>query len=290
MRQNRFACLLLKVAIVLRMCDGAAWGEPVQLSDGALSEVSGQGLLTLDNSSENGLNFSTLTLNADVALNANFQNIVLGQNGTATAKGAIGNINIPLLQFGVSNGTAAQQTVQITDPYIEFVYNTAANGSNGQVIGMRVGFDGISGNIGTLMNSINGALQIANGSTTLTANGIGSTSSIANRRFNCRKFSRTEPRLLDLHAVAGCSVPSRERSRRAEHRASRFLAQLDRSLDCAQYKWPSTAQRGDGHVTTLVGQDRRNDDDALVEAYHSNMGTVRRRCTGKCRRDADPRR
>jgi len=179
MRQNRFACLLLKVAIVLRMCDGAAWGEPVQLSDGALSEVSGQGLLTLDNSSENGLNFSTLTLNADVALNANFQNIVLGQNGTATAKGAIGNINIPLLQFGVSNGTAAQQTVQITDPYIEFVYNTAANGSNGQVIGMRVGFDGISGNIGTLMNSINGALQIANGSTTLTANGIGSTSACA---------------------------------------------------------------------------------------------------------------
>lgn len=176
MRQNRIACFLLKVAIAAPMCAGNAWGAPLELSEDELAAVSGQGIVTLANSSLNGLDFSKLTLNADVSFNANFQNIVLGQNSVATKSGSTGDINIPTLQFGVSNGTTAQQTVQITNPYFEFVYNNAGGAGNSQVVGMRFGFEGISGNLGTLMSTISGDLQIANGSTTLSANGAGSTS------------------------------------------------------------------------------------------------------------------
>jgi len=91
------------------------------------------------------------------------QNVVLGQYTSATNNGSGADINIPLVQFGTSAGTAAQQTVQITDPYIQFVYNSAGGAGNGQVVGMRIGFGGISGNVGLLMNTISGSLAIDDG-------------------------------------------------------------------------------------------------------------------------------
>jgi hypothetical protein len=71
--------------------------------------------------------------------------------------------------------------VQITDPYIQFVYNNAAAGAGqNQVVGMRIGFVGISGNVGLLMTALSGDLQVADGSTgTLTSNGYRSTTACA---------------------------------------------------------------------------------------------------------------
>jgi hypothetical protein len=154
----RIGLLLMSIVGVTDMCITSAWAAPRELTEPELMEVTGQGLVTLDNTSQNGLEFSTITLNANVTLNANLHNVVLGQY----ASGA--DINIPLLQFGTSNGTAAQQTVQITNPYLEFVYNNSAGATNGQVVGVRLGFNGISGNVGLLMNTVSGSLQIGNGS------------------------------------------------------------------------------------------------------------------------------
>jgi hypothetical protein len=173
---RRIGLLLLSFAALGGTCAHNASAAPQELSDQELTQVTGQGLVTLDNTSSGGLNFSTITFNANVTLNANLQNIVLGQYTSTTNNGGGADINIPLVQFGSGTGT----TVQISDPYIQFVYNNAAGAGNNQVVGMRIGFEGISGNVGLLMSTISGSLQIADGSTgTLTSDGYRSTTACA---------------------------------------------------------------------------------------------------------------
>jgi hypothetical protein len=180
MRLLRICLLLLGIIGTTALCVSPAWGAPTALSDDELTEVYGQGLVTLDNTSLNGFNFSTITLNSDITLNANLKNIVLGQYTSATNNGSGADINIPLVQFGTSAGTTAQQTVEITNPYIQFVYNNAGGPGNNQVVGMRIGFQGIAGNVGLLMNTVSGSLQVDDGSGNLyTSNGYRSTTACA---------------------------------------------------------------------------------------------------------------
>jgi hypothetical protein len=159
----RTGLLLLCLIGASALCISPTWAAPHVLSDQELSDVSGQGLVTLDNTSLNGLDFSTITFNSDITLNANLRNIVLGQYTNSSNNGSGADINIPLLQFGTSAGTTAQQTVQISNPYIEFVYNNAGGAGNSQVVGMRMGFGGISGNVGLFLNTVSGSLQIDGG-------------------------------------------------------------------------------------------------------------------------------
>jgi len=159
----RTGMLLLCLMIASGFGSAPTWAAPHNLSDQELADVSGQGLVTLDNTSLNGLDFSTITFNSDITLNANLHNIVLGQYTNATGNGSGADINIPLLQFGTSAGTTSQQTVQISNPYVEFVYNNAGGAGNSQVVGMRIGFGSISGNVGMLLNTISGSLQIDGG-------------------------------------------------------------------------------------------------------------------------------
>jgi len=159
----RSALLLLSLVAASELCVAPAWSEPRELTDQELTEVSGQGLVNVSNSSLNGLDFSTITFNSNITLNANMRNVVLGQYTNVANNGGGADINIPLIQFGTSAGTSAQQTVQISNPYIQFVYNNAGGAGNSQVIGMRIGFEGISGNIGLLMNTVSGSLQIDGG-------------------------------------------------------------------------------------------------------------------------------
>lgn len=173
----RIALLILALIGTINWCITPALAEPRELTEPELMDVTGQGLVTLDNTSLNGLDFSTITLNANVTLNANLRNIVLGQYTSTTNNSSGADINIPLLQFGTSSGTTAQQTVQITNPYLEFVYDNSAGAANNQVVGMRIGFNGISGNVGLLMNTISGSLQINNGTAgVLSSGGYRSTS------------------------------------------------------------------------------------------------------------------
>lgn len=140
-----------------------ARAETLELSEQELAAVSAQGLTILSNSSYNGLDFSRITLNADLSLNANFKNIMLGQYSYGPNNGTGADINMPLLQFGRSDGTAAQRLVQISNPYLEFVYDNAAGAGNKQVIGLRVGFDSIAGDIGLRLASLSGSMLVDGG-------------------------------------------------------------------------------------------------------------------------------
>jgi hypothetical protein len=130
------------------------------LSDTELSSVSGQGMFTVSNSSYNGFDFTRIGLDADVTLNANLSNIRLGQTNYAQRNGTGADIDIGTLNFGRSDGTAANRLVQITNPYFEFVYQNDATSGQRQIVGMRLGFDGIAGDIGTRIAALSGSVLI----------------------------------------------------------------------------------------------------------------------------------
>lgn len=139
------------------LTSGLTWAaEP--LDDTALSDTWGQALLSLNTTNYQGMDFTRLTLGADISLSANFNGMRLGEYTWSQRNATGADIDLGTLRFGRSDGTAAQRTVSITDPYFEFV--TTGSGSSQQVVGMRFGFGGISGDIGTTMNVVSGSLLI----------------------------------------------------------------------------------------------------------------------------------
>lgn len=131
------------------------------LSEEELSNTRGQGLLEVTNSSLNGFDFTRVALDADITLSANFYNMRLGEYNYAPRNGSGADLDISALQFGRSNGTDANRLVHITNPYFEFVYQNAADSATHQVVGMRLGFDSISGDIGLKINSLSGSMLVS---------------------------------------------------------------------------------------------------------------------------------
>ncbi|MDC8785035.1 hypothetical protein [Roseateles koreensis] len=151
------AALALAVLLSLLPVQAAqAQGKP--LPDVVLSEVWGQAMVEVTNTSVNGYDFSKVTLNADITLSANFTNIRLGEYTSTTRNGTGADIAISTLQFGRSDLGDAQRTVTLNNPYMEMVYS--GSGSTRQVIGMRLGFEGITGSLGISAQSISGSVAV----------------------------------------------------------------------------------------------------------------------------------
>jgi hypothetical protein len=125
------------------------------LDDAELSGVYGQALLDLTNTSQGGYDFSRITLNADIAMSSTLTGLALGRHADGTT-----DIDISTLSFGRSDLDDAHRTVAIANPYFEWVYSGSAATGDRQVVGMRVGFGGISGDVGLLMNTVSGSLSI----------------------------------------------------------------------------------------------------------------------------------
>jgi hypothetical protein len=136
------------------------------LDDTELSGVWGQALLDLTNTTLNGYDFSRLTLNADITLSASLSGLKLG-----TQSNGLSDVDISTLNFGRSDATDAQRTVAITDPYFEWVYSGSAAAGDRQVVGMRIGFGGIAGDVGLLMNTVSGSLSLTTAAGQVSATG-----------------------------------------------------------------------------------------------------------------------
>ena len=139
---------------------GKAAAQMRALSDTEMSSVSGQGLFTVSNSSYNGFDFTRIALDADVTLNANLANLRLGEYNYGPRNGSGADLDISALRFGRSDAGDAQRLVQITNPYFEFVYQNSGSTGQREIIGMRLGFDGIAGDIGMKIATLSGALHI----------------------------------------------------------------------------------------------------------------------------------
>jgi hypothetical protein len=145
------------------LCSASARAQGLPLTDNELSEVRGQALLNLTNTSLNGLDFTRITLGADIQLSANLSKVRLGEYSYAARNATGADIDIGLLRFGRSDGSDAQRTVAISDPYFEFVYRNVGNSATREVLGMRLGFGSIQGDLGVQLNAISGSLLIDGG-------------------------------------------------------------------------------------------------------------------------------
>lgn len=154
--RTTFAASLL----AFTLASGTAAAQMRPMSDNELSTVSGQGLFTVSNSSYNGFDFTRIALDADVTLNANLSNLRLGEYTYAPRNGTGADIDIGALQFGRTDGTAAQRLVQITNPYFEFVYKNTGVTNGREIVGMRLGFDGIAGDVGLKIAQLSGSMRI----------------------------------------------------------------------------------------------------------------------------------
>jgi opacity protein-like surface antigen len=152
--------LLIASVVALSLLPCAASAQMRPLSDTDMSKVSGQGLFLVSNSSYNGFDFTRISLDADVTLNANLSNLRLGEYTYAPRNGTGADLDIGALQFGRTDGTSAQRLVQITNPYFEFVYRNTGVNNQREVVGMRLGFDGIAGDVGMKMATLSGSMRI----------------------------------------------------------------------------------------------------------------------------------
>lgn len=133
-----------------------AQGVPVEDDD--LAGVWGQAMFSVDNRAAAGFDFTRITLNADLKLNANFSNIQAGPKADPV-------VNIGELRFVSSGADGALNYVQLADPYFELVYKNQTNDTltEREIIGARFGFGSINGNLGTLFNKLQGNILITNG-------------------------------------------------------------------------------------------------------------------------------
>jgi hypothetical protein len=159
---------IIRVAglFVALVCVGGARAQGLALDDGHLSQVWGQAMIELVNTSSLGYDFTRMTLNADVTLSANFKDIRLGEyaaarNGPTNGLGAGADIDIGALQLGryALGDSESARYVRATNPYFEFVYKQGTTAATREVVGMRVGFEGLQGLVGTQMRALSGSLR-----------------------------------------------------------------------------------------------------------------------------------
>ncbi len=141
----------------------AAQAQLRVLPDAELAGVWGQAMVSISNSSLNGLDFSRFTLNADLSLSANFSKLRLGETTHAPRNGSGADIDLNLLQFGRSDLGSAHRTVALSKPFFELVYRNVGDANSREIIGMRLGFEGVSGALGLSANTISGSLAISDG-------------------------------------------------------------------------------------------------------------------------------
>jgi hypothetical protein len=160
MKARALCACICAIAAAMLAGPPCARAQGVPLDDHDLSDTWGQALLDLTNTSLNGYEFSRITFNADITMSTTLDGLKLGTYEYADRNGTGSDIDLSTMRFGRSDGTDAQRTVAISKPYFEWVYSGTAGTADRQVVGMRLGFGGISGDVGLQMNTVSGSLLI----------------------------------------------------------------------------------------------------------------------------------
>ncbi len=144
----------------------------VKMSDDELSEVQGQALYSLNRQEQGGLSFYTLSMEANIALNANMKSLQLGCGGingkdkcdidiSDVSFGCIANssgtcITLPKTDVRQPNGAVQETTLgdqaqsqmkdfNLTNPFFQFAIKNADNASTREVVGVRIGAAQVEG-------------------------------------------------------------------------------------------------------------------------------------------------
>ncbi|MGE5451541.1 MAG: hypothetical protein ACM3VZ_06815 [Acidobacteriota bacterium] len=171
-------------ALMVSMSAASAQGVPIEDDD--LASVWGQAMFTVVNTEQTTavpFDFTRITLNADIKLNANLTALQFGKDTTGA------DIDIGEMRFVSSgafdvNGKGVDKYVKLTDPYIEFVYKNQGDPdlSKRDIVGMRFGFGAIDGNIGLKLNALKGNILLKQAVDTV--NGVNATDAYGDLTLN----------------------------------------------------------------------------------------------------------
>lgn len=147
-----------------------------ELSDGELSDVTGQALFQLDKQTIGGYTYYRMALDVNLSMNLNIASLQLGKtstgvdiSGTNVSFGCVADAGGTCITAGSATTKSQLKNFDLTRPYVQFAIKNDNNASQREVVGVRLGAEQVSGplSFGTL-NSFSGYLS---GTTTITMYG-----------------------------------------------------------------------------------------------------------------------
>lgn len=143
-----------------------------EIPDEDLAEISGQALLSVQKrigdggfNGDTGLTFTRIAIGAKIEVNANIEHLELGNYPIPSEDGHFWNVNgkdadikATNVSFGCISCPAGQQDMVMEDPYIEFAYKNDGT-VNRKLVGVRIGFDKLSGWLSGNLESLSGDLS-----------------------------------------------------------------------------------------------------------------------------------
>lgn len=148
----------------------SCFAELAPLSDAELTEISGGSILTVTRLDEGGIRpnggdtdlaFVRIGLGLDVNINANFDEITMGEYDRTGYPAGSADIEMDHVSLGeIDEVTNAMTTFRVVDPYIELAFDDAPNPNNRQVAGFRIGARYIEGTMGALITRFSGDILV----------------------------------------------------------------------------------------------------------------------------------
>lgn len=124
----------------------------IPIDEGELSTMTGQAFINLDRSSSGGLDFTKVSLGLDVktSLNSSLLDIGNYDNGS--------DIRIKDFALGNIEADGSITPFEIRDPFIELAFEN--NGSEQNLVGVRLGFGGAKGALSGTIESLTGNINV----------------------------------------------------------------------------------------------------------------------------------
>lgn len=142
-----------------------------EISDEELAEVCGQALITVQKrigdgsfNGDSGLTFTRIAIGAKIEVNANIEHLELGNYPIPYEDGHLWNVdgkNADIKATNVSFGCIScpgEEDMVMEDPFVEFAYKNDGT-ANRKLVGVRIGFDKLSGWLSGNLESLSGDLS-----------------------------------------------------------------------------------------------------------------------------------
>lgn len=126
----------------------------VPIAEQELSDMTGQAFIAMDQSSNNGLDFTKVTLGLDVATSVNADLLDIGNYNNGS--------DIKIADFGLGwvNSTGDIMPFKIRDPFIELAYDNSSGTGPQNLVGIRLGFGGAQGVLSADIASLSGSVDV----------------------------------------------------------------------------------------------------------------------------------
>jgi hypothetical protein len=163
----RLAITLLFV--ISALASSASFAELHPMTDVAMAKQSGKGVIVVSETlagqvaQPGGFDaaFTRITIGASIDINANISRLVLGEgirqdglDNSDDADRATADIDFANISLGTIDSNGILHDFKIVDPYVEFARNT-----NGDLIGVRLGFGEVNGTMGVEIKTLSGDIQ-----------------------------------------------------------------------------------------------------------------------------------